>query len=88
MTPEQKLAREAVSRIGDETRTLQISVAQMAIKALISTHPDPDAVRKVYDQLLAQFMANTAGLPSNSDRMVVLRDITATLFAPPVKLDM
>lgn len=88
MTPEQQSAREAVSRLGDETRTLQIAAAQMAIKALIATHPDPAAVRAVYDQLLGQFMASTSGLPNNSDRMLVLRDISATLFAPPVVLDM
>lgn len=88
MSEEQKAAREAVARLEPaETLTLQMAVVFSAVRALINAHPEPDSVRANYDQLMGQFMAGpaTAGYP---DKAVVLRDLTATLFAPPVVLDM
>lgn len=86
-TPEQKAALEATGRIGDQmTLALQIASLHAAVKAMLATHPEPDRVRAVYDQLLGQFIASpaVAGFP---DHALVLRDLTATLFAPPVVLD-
>ncbi len=87
ITPEQQAAREAVARLNPlETLDLQASVALLAIKALINAHPDPAKVRQSYDQLLGQVMAGP-GVVGFPDKFLVLRDLTATLFAPPAVLD-
>lgn len=86
-TPEQQAAIEAVGRLDDHiTLALQIASVHAAVKAMLLAHPEPERVRTVYDQLLGQFIASpaVAGFP---DRALVLRDLTATLFAPPVVLD-
>ncbi len=87
MTPEQKLAREAIGRLGEDAHYLQTLASQIAVKALIAAHPNKDIVRQYYDQLLGQLIASGAGHPNSADNALVLHDITATLFAPPVKLD-
>lgn len=86
-TPEQQAAVEAVGRIGDAwTVNLQIAVLQAAVRAMVVTHPEPEKFRAYFNQVLGQFMASqaVAGYP---DRSVVLRDLTASLFEPPVELD-
>lgn len=86
-TPEQQAAIEAVGRIGDAwTVNLQIAVLQAAVRAMAVTHPEPDKFRGYYNQVMGQFMASqaVAGYP---DRALVLRDLTASLFEPPVALD-
>lgn len=86
-TPEQMAAREAVGRLGPlDTLDLQVSVAHLAIKAMICAHPEPEKVRLYYDQLLGQVMAGP-GVVGFPDKSLVLRDLTATLFAPPAALD-
>lgn len=87
ITPEQQAAREAFDRLDPlEALDLQVSVALLAIKALINAHPDPASVRRSYDQLLGQVMAGP-GVVGFPDKSLVLRDLTATLFAPPAVLD-
>lgn len=86
-TPQQKAAREAIGRMGNiDALATQIAAAQCAIRAMIATHPEPEKVRAVYDQLVGQLMAIPA-IAADSDKMLVLRDLTETLFRPPVVLD-
>ena len=86
-TPEQKAALEAVGRVGDTmTISLQITSLHAAVKAMLSAHPEPDRVRAIYDQLLGQFIASPA-VAGHPDHVIILRDLTSTLFAPPVVLD-
>lgn len=84
---EQQAAIEAVGRIGD-TMTLGLQVASLhaAVKAILAAHPEPERVRAAYDQLLGQFIASPA-VAGHPDRAIVMRDLTATLFSPPVVLD-
>lgn len=42
----------------EELLTIQVTVAMMALQALIKTHPNPEAVREVFDQLYGQFQSN------------------------------
>ncbi|TQL87459.1 hypothetical protein [Delftia sp. HK171] len=87
VTPEQKAAREAFSRLGSTLGpVVQMAATLCAVRALILAHPNPEAVRTSYDQLIGQLMA-TPGIADSPDQMVVLRDMTATLFRPPVQLD-
>lgn len=87
MKPEQKAAREAISRMGNtDALATQIAAAQCAIRALIAAHPEPEKVRAVYDQLIGQLMA-TLALAHDPDKNLVLRDLTETLFRPPASLD-
>lgn len=86
-TTEQKLANEAANRLPPLiTLDIQVSVALIAIRALINSHPNPEQVRKIYDQLLGQLLTSSVVLNS-PDRSLVLKDLTATLFRPPVLLD-
>jgi len=86
-TPDQKAALEAVARLSQlQILDLQVSVAHLAIKALICAHPEPEKVRTYYDQLLGQIMTGP-GVLGHPDKALVLRDLTATLFAPPASLD-
>lgn len=56
-----------------------------AVRALLATHPEPEKVRAVFDQLLGQMLAHHVSL-DDSDRGIVLRDYAATLFQPPVEI--
>jgi hypothetical protein len=86
-TPEQKAAQEAVRRLGSTLAiATQTSAMLCAVRALLAAHPNPSSVRTIYDQLIGQLMA-TPGVVDDPDQMAVLRDLTNTLFRPPVKLD-
>ena len=86
-TPEQIAASEAANRLPPAVLLdIQTSVALIAVRALINAHPNPAAVRQTYDQLLGQLLASPVVLKS-PDRSMVLKDLTATLFRPPVVLD-
>lgn len=87
MTTEQKAASDAVARLHPmEVHNIQILVALSAVRALIAAHPQPEKVRDIYEQLITQAIASpfVMGQP---DKAIVLRDISATLFAPAVQLD-
>lgn len=87
MTTDQKAARDAVARLDPmEVHNIQMLALFSAVRALIAVHPQSEKVRGVYDQLTAQVIASpfVMGQP---DKAIILRDISATLFAPAVKLD-
>lgn len=56
-----------------------------AVRALLETHPEPEKVRTVFDQLHGQMLAHH-GMYDDPDRGIVIRDFAATLFQPPVEL--
>ena len=87
MTPDQKAARDAAARLtGAEVLTLQSVICFSAVRAMVATHPEPEKMRAIYDQLIGQFIASPAvvGKPGKS---FIIRDLTATLFEPPIELD-
>lgn len=49
--------------------TIQSGIALIAVEALIAIHPDPAAVRRVFDQVFSQMQAGTylMGSPAASD---------------------
>lgn len=58
---------------------------QAAVRALIATHPDREAVRRLFDQLCGQHFVEPAYLdkPSNA---VAVKAWAEILFQPPVQL--
>lgn len=57
-----------------------------AVRALIATHPEPDRLRQVFDQLLGQMLAHP-GMVLNPEQGIVLREMAEVLFRSPVALD-
>jgi|JI81AbrownRNA_FD_contig_61_180643_length_504_multi_1_in_0_out_0_1 hypothetical protein len=80
------VAAAARSRLG-ATMTISTHLYGLtsAVRALIATHPEPERMRQVFDQLIGQMLAHPAFL-SDPDQGIVLRDFAATLFQPPVEL--
>lgn len=56
-----------------------------AVRALIATHPDPERMRQVFEQLIDQMLGNP-GFLSDPDLGIVLRDFATTLFQPRVEV--
>lgn len=80
-------AREARARLGDtHTIALHLHCLTSAVRAILATHPNPDQVRRVFDQLLGQTLAHPKTL-EDPDTGAVLRDFAATLFQPPSSPD-
>lgn len=76
----------ARERLGStQVLSLHLNGVMAAIRALIETHPDRDRVRMVFEQLIAQMLSHP-GILDNPDQGIVIRDLAATLFQPPVEL--
>ncbi len=79
-------AKEARSRLGHElTVATHLYGVTVAVRALISTHPEPEKLRTAFDQLIGQMLSHP-GFLENPDQGIVLRDMAETLFQPPVVL--
>ena len=83
-SPEAVAARERLDAV--EVVAIQLYGLTQAVRALLGTHPEPDRARTVFDQLLGQMLAHPAFL-GETDKAIVLKDFSATLFQPPVSLD-
>lgn len=81
-----QVAATAISRLG-ATMTISTHLYGLtsAVRALIATHPEPERIRKVFEQLIDQMLVDQAFL-SDPDLGIVLRDFAATLFQPRVEL--
>ena len=64
---------------------LQVAVLHAAVRALHASHPEPEKVEAVFQQLIGQMQANPAFLGStkNAD---LLRQFANGLFLPPKQL--
>lgn len=81
-------AQAAMARLGSELVVANhLYALTAAVRALLATHPEPERVKAVFDLLLGQMLTHQGNL-SNPDAGIVLRDFTATLFQPPVEIDM
>ncbi|WP_428827388.1 hypothetical protein ACLIKD_04815 [Azonexus sp. IMCC34842] len=80
------IAAAARDRLGATvTIATQLYGLTAAVRALITTHPEPEKMHAVFDQLIGQMFAYP-GFLAAPDQGVVLRDFAATLFQPPVEL--
>lgn len=74
----------------DKAAIMQLSVhlygLTAAVRALISTHQDPERARLLFDQLSAQMLAHPAFLGDKKSAQT-LKDFAEVLFRPPVSLD-
>ena len=63
---------------------IQSTIALMAIEALIATHPHPEKVRAVFDQMFGQFQAGvlTTGA-ADPNALAVARQTVEKLFGSP-----
>jgi len=61
--------------------TLQISALTLAVRALIATHPDPAAVRRVFDQLFGQVQTGPAALESSIEARLLAKYFAEGLFS-------
>jgi hypothetical protein len=64
---------------------IQVTALSAAVRALIATHPEPDRVRAVFDQLLGQMQANPAYL-GHPEKQNLLKSLAELLFRPPIEL--
>ncbi len=60
--------------------TIEMHVLWCAVDALIQTHPNPAAVRKVFDQLIGQSTANLLVQGEPVGAFAVVRKLTERLF--------
>jgi len=85
-----KSSKEAQAAQKNLGATLLLSVhlygLTAAVRAILATHPEPEKVRAVFDQLLGQMLTHP-GFLAEQDQGIVIRDFAATLFQPPVELD-
>ena len=65
--------------------TAQTTVLLCAVEALIATHPKPDEVRRVFDQLFGQIQAGLLSSGTTPLGTGLMREIAEHLFAPPAK---
>lgn len=80
------VAAAARSRLGATmTISTHLYCLTSAVRALIATHPEPERLRHVFDQLIGQMLAHP-GFLSDSDQGIVLRDFAAALFQSPVEI--
>src|SRR5687767_8939889 len=67
------IAQEAKDRLGGfAVQSIYLYGMMAAVRALIATHPDPDALRSSYDRFVGQMMAQP-GFLVDRDRGIVLR---------------
>jgi hypothetical protein len=52
----------------ESLETIQLHVLWTAVKAIIATHPEPERVRTVFDQLIGQSTANRSSKASRLKR--------------------
>jgi hypothetical protein len=64
----------------ESLETIQLHVLWAAVKAIIATHPEPEKVRKVFDQLIGQSTANLIVQGEPVEALIVVRDLTTSLF--------
>lgn len=62
--------------------TAQITVIMCAVEALIATHPRPDEVRRVFDQLFGQIQAGVLARGTTQLGTGLMRSFAEHLFAP------
>ena len=80
-------AAAARNRLGHElVLSTHLTGLMAAVRAILATHPEPERVRAVFNQLIGQMLSHP-GFLADRDQGIVLRDLAATLFQPPVRLD-
>ena len=61
---------------------IQLSVSLMALEALIANHPDPESVRRSFDQMFGQLQANSLATgAANPEALEIARKVADRLFA-------
>lgn len=63
--------------------TAQCTVLMCAVEALIATHPEPNKVRLVFDQLFGQIQAGVLASGTTPLGTGLMRSLAEHLFAPP-----
>lgn len=63
--------------------TAQIAVLMCAVEALIATHPQPDEVRRVFDQLFGQLQAGILASGATPLATGLMRQLAEKIFSPP-----
>ncbi len=69
-----------------EKEMIRSAVDLLVLKALIATHPNPDQLRMVFDQLLGQLQASPVVL-QDPEYSALIRQKVAEIFAPPAPPD-
>lgn len=70
----------------EEIEMIRSAVDLLVLKALIATHPNPDQLRMVFDQLLGQLQANPVVL-QDPEYSALIRRKAVELFSPPAPPD-
>lgn len=66
--------------------TAQITVMMCAVEALIATHPKPEQVRQVFDQLFGQVQSGVAAADTTQPLLDLMRQLAEKFFLPPETL--
>jgi hypothetical protein len=64
----------------------QVSALALALRAVIATHPEPERIRAVFDQLAAQVQAHPGFLGAQIGQANALRSMAEMLFRPPIAI--
>lgn len=64
--------------------TAQITVLMCAVEAIIATNPNPNEVRRIFDQLLGQIQAGLLVSGTTPLGIGLMRQIAEKIFSPPV----
>jgi len=64
----------------ESLETIQLHVLWAAVRAIIATHPEPEKVRSVFDQLIGQSTANLIVQGEPLEAFTVVRDLANGLF--------
>jgi ribosomal protein L17 len=65
--------------------TAQVSMALFAVEALIATHPKPEEVRRVFDEIFGQFQVGIISTGSSIEASNLLRQIADKVFTSAYK---
>ncbi len=74
-------SEQAINNLSNEDiSTIQITVLSFAVEALIATHPNRSEVRRVFDQMYAQFQGGPAMLGASPDAAIFARQLIEKIF--------
>lgn len=69
--------------MNSDSLDMQITVAMCAIEALIATHPEPDKLRQVFDQLFGQIQAGLIAKGTKPAELIPAKMLVEKFFSSP-----
>ena len=65
-----------------EFLALQLAVVTSAVRALLASHPEPEKVRTLFDQIIGQLQASGAVAGKGEPQQLALRRSIGLVFPP------